>query len=123
MGLALAATPAFAQNAWLASKMIEEMCGAKAAPGGSVDRLAERLNLTDAQKATLKDLKDAAAASAASTRTALRREARSHDSAEPARIQRKSNPSAARWNEGNRTQASGVLRQPRRQTEARHQRW
>jgi Spy/CpxP family protein refolding chaperone len=71
MGLALAATPAFAQNAWLASKMTEGMCGAKAAPGGSVDRLAKRLNLTDAQKATLKDLKDAAAASAASTRTAL----------------------------------------------------
>jgi Spy/CpxP family protein refolding chaperone len=57
VGLALAATPAHAQNAWLASKMIEGMCGAKAAPGGSVDRLAERLNLTDAQKATLKDLK------------------------------------------------------------------
>jgi hypothetical protein len=71
VGLALAGTPAAAQNAWLASKMIEGMCGAKAAPGGSVDRLAERLNLTDAQKATLKDLKDAAAASAASTRTAL----------------------------------------------------
>jgi hypothetical protein len=70
-GLALAGTPAFAQNAWLASKMIEGMCGANPAPGGSVDRLAERLNLTDAQKATLKDLKDAAAASAASTRTAL----------------------------------------------------
>ena len=71
VGVALAATPASAQNAWLASKMIEGMCGAKAPPGGSVDRLAERLNLTDAQKATLKDLKDAAAASAASTRTAL----------------------------------------------------
>ena len=71
VGFALAATPANAQNAWLASKMIEGMCGAKAAPGASVDRLAERLNLTDGQKGTLKDLKDAAAASAASTRTAL----------------------------------------------------
>jgi Spy/CpxP family protein refolding chaperone len=71
VGLALAGTPANAQNAWLASKMIEGMCGAKAAPGGSVDRLAKRLNLTDAQTATLRDLKDAAAASAASTRTAL----------------------------------------------------
>jgi Spy/CpxP family protein refolding chaperone len=70
-GLALAATPAFAQNAWLASKMTEGMCGAKAAPGANLDRLAKRLNLTDAQRATLKDLKDAAAASAASTRTAL----------------------------------------------------
>ena len=71
MGLALAATPADAQNAWLASKMTEGMCGAKPTPGGNLDRLAERLNLTDAQKARLKDLKDAAAASAASTRTAL----------------------------------------------------
>jgi Spy/CpxP family protein refolding chaperone len=71
VGLALAATPVNAQNAWLASKMTEGMCAAKAAPGGSVDRLAKRLNLTDAQTVTLKDLKDAAAASAASTRKAL----------------------------------------------------
>ena len=71
VGLALAGAPVNAQNAWLASKITEGMCGVKAAPGGSVDRLAKRLNLTDAQKATLKDLKDAAAASAASTRTAL----------------------------------------------------
>jgi LTXXQ motif family protein len=72
VGLALAGTPATAQNAWLASKMIEGMCGAKPAPGGNLDRLAKRLNLTDAQKATLKDLEDASVASAASTtRTAL----------------------------------------------------
>ena len=67
MGLAAAATPANAQNAWLASKMIEGMCAGKAAPSDDLDRLAKRLNLTDAQKAALKDLQDASAASAAST--------------------------------------------------------
>lgn len=66
-----AATPAGAQNSWLASKMIEGLCSGKAAPGENVDRLAKRLNLTDAQKASLKDLEDASAASAASARTAL----------------------------------------------------
>jgi len=71
MGLAVAATPASAQNAWLASKMIQGMCADKAAPSENVDRLAKRLNLTDAQKAALKDLEDASAASAASAKTAL----------------------------------------------------
>jgi Spy/CpxP family protein refolding chaperone len=70
-GLAVAATPASAQNAWLASKMIEGLCNGKTAPGDNLDRLAKRLNLTDAQKATLKDLTDASAASAASAKTAL----------------------------------------------------
>jgi Spy/CpxP family protein refolding chaperone len=70
-GLAVAATPASAQNAWLASKMIEGLCSGKAAPGDDLDRLGKRLNLTDAQKATLKDLQDVSAASAASAKTAL----------------------------------------------------
>jgi hypothetical protein len=70
-GLAVAATPASAQNAWFASKMIEGICSGKAAPADSLDRLAKRLNLTDAQKAALKDLQDASAASAASAKTAL----------------------------------------------------
>ncbi len=69
-GLALAATPAGAQNAWLASKMIEGLCNDKA-PAENVDRLAKRLKLSDAQKASLKDLEDASAASAATARTAL----------------------------------------------------
>ena len=43
-GLAVAATPASAQNAWLASKMIEGLCSSKAAPGDNLDRLAKRLN-------------------------------------------------------------------------------
>jgi hypothetical protein len=70
-GLALAATPASAQNAWLASKMIQGLCNGKAAPPDTVDRLAKRLNLSDAQKASLKDLEDASAASAAAAGTAL----------------------------------------------------
>jgi len=70
-GLALAPAPASAQNAWLASKMIEGLCNGKAAPADNVDRLAKRLNLSDAQKAALKDLEDASAASAAAARTAL----------------------------------------------------
>jgi Spy/CpxP family protein refolding chaperone len=69
--LAVAATPASAQNAWLASKMVEGLCSSKAAPGDNVDRTAKRLNLTDAQKTALKDLSGASAASAASARTAL----------------------------------------------------
>jgi Spy/CpxP family protein refolding chaperone len=70
-GLAVAATPVRAQNAWLASKMIEGLCSGKAAPADNVDRTAKRLNLTDAQKAALKDLSDASAASAASAKEAL----------------------------------------------------
>jgi LTXXQ motif family protein len=70
-GVAMAAPPAGAQNAWLASKMIEGMCNSKAAPGDDSDRLAKRLNLTDAQKAALKDFVDASAASFTSTKTAV----------------------------------------------------
>ena len=70
-GLVVAAPPADAQNAWLASKMLEGMCGSKAAPGDDFYRLAKRLNLTDAQKATLKDFVDASAASYASAKTAM----------------------------------------------------
>jgi Spy/CpxP family protein refolding chaperone len=70
-GLIVAAAPASAQNAWLASKMVEGLCGSKAAPADNVDRTAKRLNLTDAQRAALKDLSDASATSAASAKTAL----------------------------------------------------
>lgn len=71
VGLAMVPAPASAQNAWLASKMIEGMCNSKAAPGDDSDRLAKRLNLTDAQKAALKDFVDASAAGFASTKTAV----------------------------------------------------
>ena len=69
--LALAAPPASAQSAWLASRMIQGMCSSKAVPGDDSDRLAKRLNLTDAQKAALKDFMDASAASFTSTKSAV----------------------------------------------------
>jgi hypothetical protein len=68
--LAIGATPAHAQT-WLQSRMIGAMCSSKATPADSSDRLAKRLNLTDAQKAALKDFVDASAAALASTKTAL----------------------------------------------------
>src|SRR5262249_318470 len=68
---ALATAPARAQSTWLETKMIGAICGGKAAPADATDRLAKRLNLSDSQKAALKDLADASAAAAASTKTAL----------------------------------------------------
>jgi len=47
------------------------MCNSKAAPGDDSDRLAKRLDLTDAQKAALKDFADASAASFTSTKSAV----------------------------------------------------
>ena len=69
--LAMAAPQAQAQSGWVASRMIEGMCNSKAEPGDNSDRLAKRLNLTDAQKAALKDFVDASAASFTSTKTAV----------------------------------------------------
>jgi LTXXQ motif family protein len=51
--------------------MIQGMCNSKAAPGDDSDRLAKRLDLTDAQKAALKDFADASAASFTSTKSAV----------------------------------------------------
>ena len=51
--------------------MISSICNSKAAPADNADRLAKRLNMTDAQKAALKDLADASPSAAASTKTAL----------------------------------------------------
>jgi LTXXQ motif family protein len=70
-GFAFAAPQAQAQSAWLASRMIQGMCNSKAAPGDDSDKLAKRLNLSDAQKAALKDFVDASAASFASTKSAV----------------------------------------------------
>jgi Spy/CpxP family protein refolding chaperone len=69
--LAVATTPARAQSTWLESKMIEQMCAGKMAPEDNTDRLAKRLNLTDAQKSALKDLTEASSAGAASMKSAL----------------------------------------------------
>jgi hypothetical protein len=66
-----AATPARAQNTWLETRMIGAICNTKSTPAASTDRLARRLNLTDSQKAALKDLTDASASAAASAKTSL----------------------------------------------------
>ena len=70
--LAFAATPARAQGiTWLETTMIRAICSSDATPGVNTDRLAKRLNLTDPQKAALKDLTDASASAAASAKTSL----------------------------------------------------
>jgi hypothetical protein len=69
--LAFATTPARAQGTWFETRMIRAICSSKATPADNTDRLAKRLNLTDPQKEALKDLTDASASAAASTKTAL----------------------------------------------------
>ena len=69
--LVFAATPACAQRTWLEARMIGAICNGQATPADNTDRLAKRLNLTDSQKAALKDLADASASAAASTKTSL----------------------------------------------------
>jgi Spy/CpxP family protein refolding chaperone len=69
--LAFATTPARAQGTWLETRMIGAICSSKAAPAANGDRLARRLNLTDAQKAALKDLTDASASADAGAKTSL----------------------------------------------------
>ena len=68
--LVLATTPARAQGTWLETRMIRSICGSEATPVANTDRLAKRLNLTDPQKAALKDLTDASAAANASAKKA-----------------------------------------------------
>jgi LTXXQ motif family protein len=69
--LAFATPPARAQGTWLETRMIRAICNSKATPTANTDRLAKRLNLTDSQKATLKDLADASASADASAKTSL----------------------------------------------------
>ena len=59
--LVLATTPARAQSTWLETRMTRAICSSEATPVANTDRLARRLNLTDPQKAALKDLTDASA--------------------------------------------------------------
>ena len=51
--------------------MIRAICSSKSTPAGNVDRLAKRLDLTDTQRAALKDLADASASADASTKASL----------------------------------------------------
>ena len=69
--LAFATTPARAQGTWLETKMISSICSSEATPAANTDRLAKRLNLTDPQKAALKDLTDASVSADASAKTSL----------------------------------------------------
>jgi len=69
--LTFATTPARAQGTWLERRMISGICSSEATPVVSTDRLASRLNLTNPQKAALKDLADASASADASAKKSL----------------------------------------------------
>jgi hypothetical protein len=69
--LASATTTARAQSTWLETRMIRAICSSKATPAANTDRLAKRLDLTDPQKAALKELTDASASANASAKTSL----------------------------------------------------
>ncbi len=69
--LGFATTPARAQGTWLETRLTRAICSSKATPAVNTDRLARRLNLTDPQKAALKDLADASASADASAQTSL----------------------------------------------------
>jgi len=68
--LAFATTPARAQGTWLETKLIGAVCS-KETSAANTDRLAKRLNLTDPQKAALKDLAEASAAADTTAKTSL----------------------------------------------------
>jgi hypothetical protein len=69
--LASATTPARAQGTWLGTRMIRVNCNSEATPVANTDHLARRLNLTDPQRAALKDLTDASASADASAKKSL----------------------------------------------------
>ena len=68
--LAFATTPARAQGTWLENRMTRQICSSEARPANT-DRLAQRLRLTDPQKAALKDLTEASASADASALKSL----------------------------------------------------
>jgi len=69
--LVFATTPARAQGTWLETRMIRAICSSETTPVANTDRLASRLNLTDAQRAALKDLSDASSSADASAKKSL----------------------------------------------------
>jgi hypothetical protein len=69
--LAFGTTPASAQGTWLEKKLINAVCDSKATPPANTDRLAKRLNLSDTQKAALKDLAEASASADTTVQTSL----------------------------------------------------
>jgi hypothetical protein len=64
-------TTARAQSKWLETGMIRAICSSNATPAANTDRLAKRLDLTDPQKAALKDLTNASTSAHASAKTSL----------------------------------------------------
>jgi hypothetical protein len=69
--VAFATTPARAQGTWLETRMIKAMCNGEATATANTDRIARRLNLTDPQKAALKDLAEASVSANTSAKTSL----------------------------------------------------
>src|SRR3974377_629357 len=69
--LVSATTPARAQGTWLETRMTRAICSSEATPVANTDRLARRLNLTEPQKAALKDLTDASSSAHASAKKSL----------------------------------------------------
>ncbi len=69
--LASATTPARAQSTWAESRMIRAICNSEATSAAKTDRLARRLNLTDTQKAALKDMMEASASADADAKMSL----------------------------------------------------
>ena len=68
---AFAAAPALAQSTSLETRMMKSMCSSEATPAAKTDRLARRLNLTEPQKAALRDLADASASADGSAKKSL----------------------------------------------------
>ena len=68
--LSFATTPARAQSRWLERDMVTVVCSREAAPAAG-ERLASRLNLTDAQKSALNDMTGACASANASAKKSL----------------------------------------------------
>jgi hypothetical protein len=69
--LAFATTPAGAQGTWLETRITRAICSGEVTTVANTDRLARRLNLSDPQKAALKDMIDASASADASAKKSL----------------------------------------------------
>jgi LTXXQ motif family protein len=69
--LAFATTPARAQGTWLETRINKAICSSELTPVANTDPLARRLNLTDSQKAALKDMIGASASADASAKKSL----------------------------------------------------
>jgi hypothetical protein len=71
--VAAASQPALAQSPMWDARMLDRLCASEAPASDQrgMDRLASRLKLTDAQKASLKELNDASVKSLSESRTAI----------------------------------------------------